>query len=797
LDRLLQRLAETRRLLVIGAHPDDEDTRLLTVLAQGLGVDAAYLSLTRGEGGQNLIGEELGVGLGLLRSRELEAARMVDGARQFVTRAYDFGYTRSVAETRALWPPDSILRDVVRVVRRFRPHVIVSTWSGTPRDRHGQHQMAGAVAHEAFDAAADPARFIDLRMEGLAPWRTLTLYRSTRFDAGATTLTLETGTLDPRTGLSHHQLAMASRSRHRSQDMGQLQTPGPNRTRLGLVRDRTNATDGQLFSGVPRDTSWLSRLADSLRSAVGPTRLADAVAPLSAALGRWRREGGDGARERLLERAVATAAGLVMDVRSSAETAAPGSALDVTVYLYNGGPHDVRIERLGVVSSGAFAEAGLDTVLHLAPAGEYTHTFRVDVPDGTPPTQPYFLERPRNGALYDWSEASPHDRAELFAAPPLEGRARLRVADGPPVRLAREATYRFNDQAVGEQRRPIRVVPPIDVALEPERVFWSTTGPDQREFTVSLTYHGVERVSGDVGLEVDGRPLVAGRRFAFERAGERLVFAFPVTREQIGGVGATVRAVARTADGGVFDRSSVVVDYPHVRPTAWVRPAEAAVRIAQITLPAVDVIGYVRGASDRVPEALLGIGLPVELLRAEALARGDLSRYDVIVVGSRAYETDSALVQHNSRLLEYVRAGGRLIVQYQQYQFSRGDYAPYPLAITFPSDRVTDERAPVRVLVPEHPTFSSPNRIGLQDWDGWPQERGLYFAGTWDTRYTPLLEMRDPGMDPVQGALLVTSYGAGTYVYTGISFFRSLPAGVPGAYRLFLNLLALELGDDR
>jgi hypothetical protein len=241
----------------------------------------------------------------------------------------------------------------------------------------------------------------------------------------------------------------------------------------------------------------------------------------------------------------------------------------------------------------------------------------------------------------------------------------------------------------------------------------------------------------------------------------------------------------------VYGTGATPIAYPHIRPVTWMRPAVSVIRLADATLPRARRIGYVRGASDRVPEALRRAGLTLTILDAAALDQGDLGAFDVIVVGARAYEADSALARSNGRLLEWVRGGGHLVVQYQQYPFITGAYAPFPLAIARPHDRVTDESSPVTMLVPDHPAFREPNRLGPADWEGWPQERGLYFAGTWDSAYTPLLELQDPGRDPVRGGLLVARVGRGSYVYTGLSFFRALPAGVPGAFRLFFNLLDL------
>jgi hypothetical protein len=359
--------------------------------------------------------------------------------------------------------------------------------------------------------------------------------------------------------------------------------------------------------------------------------------------------------------------------------------------------------------------------------------------------------------------------------------------------MGREVSYRYNTQGFGEVRREVRVVPQVDVKMEADGLIWPAGGDVARRVNVRLTHNGMERYEGEVRLEADGWRDPAPQRFAFVRSGEAKVFTFVLERPLgIREASLVVRAVAVGDDGREFTTGVELVDYPHIRATPWVRPAASTVRVAPIALPAVARLGYVRGAADRVPEALAQIGLPVELLDPAQLAESDLGRYDVIVVGSRAYESDSALMRNNDRLLEYTHSGGLLVVQYQQYAYVRGHYAPYPLTIARPHDRVTDEAAPVRMLDPDHPVFRAPNRIRSQDWEGWPQERGLYFARSWDAAYRPLLETGDPGEEPLRGGLLVARYGAGTYVYTGLSFFRALPAGNIGALRLFLNLLDLK-----
>lgn len=777
-------------MLVIGAHPDDENTDLLALLAQKYGADVAYLSLSRGDGGQNLVGDELGEGLGLLRTRELQAARSIDGAHQFFTRAFDFGFTRSLPETKTFWPPDEVLKDVVRVIRRFRPQVLVSIFTGTPRDGHGQHQMAGVMAQQAWDAAGDPSRYPELETEeGLDPWTPLKFYRSVWGNAADATLTLSTGGIDPRTGKTYHQIAMLSRSQHRSQNMGQLQPMGPSVTHVQLIATRTGAgADSDIFDGVPGDTTWLAGFVDSLRHALPTGEPTGAVAALAAASKRAVADGFPDSTVVLLHRALAVAAGVELDAIASEDDVVPGDTVGVDLEVYDGGPMPVTVQSAdagGPKVSAVHAQS----VGAVAAGAEWRASIRVPVAPTTPLSQPYFLQKPRNGDMYDWSDAPPAVRGLPFGPPFLTAHVSVDIA-GVPVTLNREVSYRIDDQVQGELRRPLDVVPAVDVKLTPDHLVWSATGPTTHTFTVTLAYNGHDSVSGTVGLEAGDWRTPAPKPIHFAHHGADQTVTLTLTKPaSVKAAEVTVRAVARLADGERFDRGVTVIDYPHVRPTYWVQDATSDVRVAPIALPKVASVGYVRGAADRVPEALLQIGVPVHLLDADALAHGDLSRYDVIVIGSRAYETDSALMRYNDRLLRYVQNGGRMLVQYQQYQYVDGHYAPYPLTIARPHDRVTDETAPVDVLRPNDPAFTTPNDIGPSDWKGWPQERGLYFAHSWDEHYVPLLEMHDSGMPPLDGGLLVARYGKGTYIYTGISFFRALPADVPGAFRLFLNLL--------
>jgi LmbE family N-acetylglucosaminyl deacetylase len=778
----LRMLGHDKRVLVIGAHPDDEDTDLLTLLVRGMGAEAGYLSLNRGEGGQNLIGSELGEALGLLRTEELLSARTLDGAQQFFTRAYDFGFSKTLDDTWAHWPRDSVLKDVVRIIRRFRPQVIVSIFSGTPRDGHGQHQAAGWAAREAYRIAGDATRFPELASEeGLAPWTPLRLYRATWFDTAATTLTMNGGALDPAVGKSYHQIAMQGRSRHRSQDMGRLQQIGPSPVRVALWDDRAGGgKGGEFFSGIDttlaalgmsggdttRRAEWLA-LGHDLAGAGGRTpaelrALRARFVELAARAVPARRE----LDEQLahLDRAIAVAEGFLCDGVSSEERVVPGERLRVALTCV-GGPASA----VGLRFRGAPIAPGSDGM--------------VQVPDTAALSDPYFLREPRDGDLYSWRGVAPQLRGVAREPPTFE------IVYGG---VAREVAFRYNDQSVGEQRRPVTVVPRLDVRIDPDTVLWAAAATGPRRFRVVVTRNGPDPVAGRVRLELPaGWGAPPPPSFTLAHRGESAAFDLDIPAAGIAPGRYEVRAVAEDAAGHAHSSGVFTIDYPHIRPRAYAAASTAVVQVSPLALPRLAHVGYIRGAADRIPEALAGAGLHVELLDPTQLARGDLSRYDAIVVGPRAYETDTALIAHNDRLLAYARGGGLLLVQYQQYQFVQGGFAPFPLTIATPHDRVTDERAAVTLLAPNDAAFTRPNPIGSADWDGWIQERGLYFAHTWADAYRPLLEAHDPGEGPLRGGLLVAPLGRGTYVYTGLAFFRELPAGVPGAYRLFANLLAL------
>jgi LmbE family N-acetylglucosaminyl deacetylase len=872
LDRALAKLATHKRLLVIAAHPDDEDTALLTLVSRSMGGEAAYLSLSRGEGGQDLIGPELGVGLGLIRSRELLAARGIDGSRQYFTRAYDFGYTLSLEETLGQWPKEVMLEDAVRVIRRFKPQVVVSVFPGEPHRNHGQHQEAGVIAYAAFPVAGDPAALPELAAEGLAPWKPQALFCCTYFGGDRATVTTSISALDPWTGKSIYQLAAASRSMHRSQDMGRLQPLGPQEGRLvwvaGVAGAAAAAIDGgagravgsdgatagrsrdDVFAGIDThlraiaatiaDAAKRQRVAaelDEVEALAGRTRerlnparpqqalaplldivrhLRAAQAPLAAAAAGEHPAGEQAAGELIAEKldvaqtAAAAAAGIAVDVTTDREALTAGESFTVHAELWNGGGASplagVAVTLVPAADGPAWKAEPLRAEARPVAAGALSKwDLQPEVPADAPPTVPYFLRRPLQGSLYDWSAASPAERGEPFGPPPLAARFELTL-DGVPLALEREVVHRHRDEVLGEVRRPLRIVPAVEVSVAERMQVWPLGRRAVKDLSLVLTSHRRTPVHGR--LTVTSRPTPAGASWPaiaprpFElpaaspgdgAAGESAALALTLQAPPSLPAGRyPLELAAVLDDGSRFALAVPLIDYPHIRPTPYPHDAALEISAFDLQLPPLRRVGYVRGASDLVPEYLRQAGVPIELLSAGELAGGDLSRYDAIVIGSRAYESDPALPRANPRLLDYVRGGGLMIVQYQQYPFVEGGFAPHKLEIARPHDRVTDENAPVTVLDPAHPVFNTPNKIGEADWKGWVQERGLYFAHSWDPAYRPLLAMADPGGPEQRGALLVADVGKGKYVYTGLALFRQLPAGVPGGYRLFANLLALR-----
>jgi LmbE family N-acetylglucosaminyl deacetylase len=823
-------LGTTARVLMIGAHPDDEDTQLITWLAKARHVETAYLSLTRGDGGQNLIGNELGPALGMIRTEELLAARRLDGGHQYFTRAYDFGFSKTLEETLDHWPKDSILSDVVAVIRAFRPHVIISVWSGTPADGHGHHQFSGVVAREAFDAAGDTVRFPPSRLSGLDAWTPSKFYRLRRNGSGAS-LAFDVGEYAPLLGESYSEIATQSRSQHRSQGQGALPRIGPVYTAVKLEVSRVsdaNASETGLFDGV--DTTWARfksvRLSDSARTALDSLPAARAavvasenlvnpsamVAPLSTyerlvtraesgkACGFSGAEGADDhtctAAERDLwwslsmtnERATAAllgAAGVSIDITAPRDLIAQNDTVPVTVRVYNGGKSTLTLDRVSLINALGMASRQRREIL----------------PDSTA-TQQITYRAPMRLSLPWWLRSAP--QGDMFVQPRadmIEGEDRrlesgaevgLRV-DGVPV-LVREGpiVYRFADPARGEVRRPIATVPEISVLLQHEVEYARAGAPFDR--TMLVYVHSADGVPRQVdvtlrlpdGLHAD----TATRHASLEPFGDAHLY-FRV-RGVLAAGPHDIAASASLRENAAPRASSlgfVPVEYPHIRPLRFYRSSTVTLQAVNITYANLKV-GYIRGVGDNVMSMLEELGIPVGELDPLTLPQQNLGGYTAVVIGPRAYESNPALVANNGTLMAYARNGGTVVAQYGQASYGRPGIFPFPITAPRSTDRVTDENASVRVVDPGSPLLAKPNKIGQEDFANWVQERALYMPRTFDPAYRTVFSMNDKGDPPQDGAVLIAPLGKGVYVYTTFAFFRELPAGNPGAARLFVNLLS-------
>jgi len=831
-------LGVNTRVLLIGAHPDDEDTFLIAWLSRGRHVTTGYLSLTRGDGGQNIIGNELGEALGVIRTEELLAARRVDGALQFFTRAYDFGFSKNIEDTYKHWPKDSILGDVVRVVREFRPHVIIGVFSGTPRDGHGHHQVSGILAREAYDVVGDTARF-PTRAYGAA-WTPLKFYRAARFNLQSGTLSMDVGEYSPLLGESYGEIAGRSRSQHKSQAFGALQRKGPLPNYLRREATRVNEatpaeTEKSLFDGV--DTTWarlsmlvgdpgVRRLLDSLppafsavRTAFDPFAPEKLIAPLARALlyirsicpplpranacARVERDG-QGARRIVInadldasvenarirvQNAIQMASGVSLETHSL-ESWALNTPMPVLASVYNRGRDTVAIS--GGMASGMRPGADLT---RLIPPGGVVHDTLAGKVDSL--TQPWWLIGGRVGGMFALpGRGKAENLATIYPAAwygvDLGGRSM-----GEQMVVGEPVVYRFADEVKGQIERSVAAVPAISVTLDQQVQYAPANTEIDRQLQVHLRSADPDGRAARVSLELP-RGLAAdsgSRTVRFSRHDEQQTVSFRIRgRLAVGHHKVSARA---ESNGETFSAGYQLVDYDHIRRQRIYRPASITLSSVDVRTPANLRVAYVTGVSDNVAPMLPQLGIFVTVIAAGDIAGADLSRYTTVLVGPRAYEAHPELIAANAKLLDFARKGGTLVVQYGQNEMTQPGIMPYPITLARPADRVTIEEAPVTITDPRAPVLRWPNRISDADFAGWVQERALYMPRTFDDRYRAMLAMNDPGEPANRGAILVTPIGDGVYVYTTLSFFRQLPAGVPGPSRLFVNLLSAGITPPR
>ncbi len=777
LRRALERLEPGARVLYVAAHPDDENTRLIAWLVHVKKARVAYLSITRGDGGQNLIGQDLGPALGALRTQELLAARRIDGAEQLFTRARDFGYSKNPEEALRFWGHDRVLEDVVFAYRSFRPDVVVTRFDPKPSETHGHHTASAQLAVQAFTAAADP-KFAPEQLRLVKPWQPRRVvwnagwFQSKPPDDLHEFTKEETGTYDALLGLSMSELAADSRTMHKSQGFGANRDPGSRPEYFFLLAGEP--MQHGLLDGVPAPapSGALARALAAFRPEA-PQEAIPALLELYAGAPEERRAD--------IAEAIAACAGLSLQAAADKPAVAPGLQLPLSVSALLRAPAQLALASVELSSGQKLEGPGA-----LKPDAPWTQKAALDKLPPPLSSDPAWLRKAPEEGHYPVEALEDRNRPE--PAPPIWADFKLRAGD-ISITVRRPIVFRWVDPVLGQRSRAVEIAPPATIDAAAAVLLF----PDAAERTLRVIVRsaagpvqGSALVEAPAGFAAEPR----SRPFKLEAAGSEQELLFTLRAEPSSKEG-TLRLGVKV-DGKRFDRGVRRVEYAHVPPQVW--HPESSVRLVHLDLQrGPSRIGYVMGPGDEVSQVLSQAGYSVTPLDQAALRERDLSSFDAIVIGVRAYNVHPWLQQLKPRLMQYVEQGGVLLVQYMTnnwFNKAPDQIGPYPFTVT--RDRVTDETAEVSFATPASAVLNAPNQITAADFAGWVQERGLYYAGQASDRYEQPLSMHDPGEAPLRGSLLIGRYGKGRFIYTGLAFFRQLPAGVPGALRLFANLLARD-----
>ncbi|UYZ61021.1 PIG-L family deacetylase [Hymenobacter latericus] len=838
----LKKLNVLGSVLYIAAHPDDENTRMIAYLANGRLLETGYFSCTRGDGGQNLIGPELREALGVIRTQELLAARRIDGGRQFFSRANDFGFSKTAEETFTIWDKEQVLADMVWVIRQRRPDVLITRFPPDARAGHGHHTASAMLALEAFDAAGDPKRFPE-QLQYVQPWQPKRLFWNTGSffvkpgEDMSGYLKVDAGGYNALLGQSYGEIAARSRSQHQSQGMGASATRGEAIEYLQQMKGEKVSKDP--LEGV--DMTWnrvkggaaVQKLIDEVIEKYDPSKPEASVAGLlkvrealqqllSAEAGFWQQE-----KWAETQQLLQACQGLYAELTAAEATVVAGQPLRLTLEVTNRSDQPIKVAAL-LPMYALDADTTLSEAIEVKAGKSLRLPLRGKIHPFVANTQPYWLREAASLGMYRVPKQYPLGRQGYTVYPPLSvlpfpelytEKRKKRVATGkelvpgitltglaenPPVAelavlLQNDALaplhvpiqFKRTDPVYGELYRPLTVVPPVAVNLSGHAYVFAENQPKTVPVTLKA---GRADAKGTVALQVPAGWKVEPASIPFElkNKDEERTVEFQVQPSADKGANqesaGQLRAVA-TVDGQQYARGIQNINYTHI-PAQTLFP-EAVAPLVKLDLKRkANHIGYLMGAGDEVPDALRQIGYSVTLLKPEDISAQSLRRFDAVVLGVRAYNTVERLRYLQPVLLDYVEKGGNLVVQ---YTVNRGtvlsEIGPYPMKLS--NDRVTVESAPVKFLKPEHPLLNAPNKITERDFQGWVQEQGLYYPSSWDAKYQTIISSHDPGESAKESAILVAEYGKGHYIYTGLSFFRELPAGVPGAYRLFTNMIEL------
>ncbi len=791
----MQKLNTVGSVLYVAAHPDDENTRLLAYLANERKFRTGYLSLTRGDGGQNLIGKEQGELLGLIRTQELLAARRVDGAEQFFTRANDFGFSKNPEETFSIWNKDSILADVVFTIRKFKPDVIICRFPTTGEGGHGHHTASAILALEAYDAAADPKRFPE-QLKYVEVWQAKRIFWNT-FNFGTTNTTapnqlkIDVGVYNNLLGNGYGEIAAESRSMHKSQGFGSAKQRGSIVEYFKLLKGDSVKSD--LFDGISSQwnrfngTDKLQKQINSTIAAFNPSLPSKSVTPLIAiynSLKLIEQKGSFNYWKQLkmkeIEQLLLACSGLWLETFANDYMAIPGQAMNMTTQILCRSNATVKINGLSFLNQS-------DTVTAFTTKENELYTFKhkEKLNSNLNYSNPYWLNLPHSIGLY-----AVHNPLLIGLPENISNTTilyDLNIQD-LNLRVQRPVVYKYTDPVKGEIYRPIEVLPPATIAIS-DKVFIFT---NEASKTIQLTVKANQaNVIGRLNIVTEYGWIVQVVKPDFKLVNKGDEITIDISISKLPSARNSELNAQLLIEGIVYNKSISRIEYDHI-------PYQFILSDAKANLVSIDLkkseqtIAYIPGAGDDVPACLKQIGYNVMMLTDELLASEDLSKYKTIVTGIRAYNTNDRLQVYYTKLMDYVKQGGNLIVQYNTN--SRvgpvvAKIGPYPFTVS--RERVTNENAEVRFKSDSLYVLNYPNKITSRDFEGWVQERGIYFATELDPQYQTVFSMNDPNEKPNEGSLIIAQYGKGNFVYTGLAFFRELPAGVPGAYRLFVNLLSL------
>lgn len=785
--------------LYIAAHPDDENTRLISFLANEKMARTGYLSLTRGDGGQNLIGLELRELLGVIRTQELIEARKIDGGEQFFSRANDFGFSKVPNETLNIWDKDQVLHDMVWIIRKFQPDIIINRFDHrSPGTTHGHHTSSAMLTQEAYDLANNPT-YEPEQLKYTQTWQPKRVFFNVSwwFFGGKENfekadkskyINLQTGVYYPLLGKSNQEIAALSRSRHRSQGFGTTGVRGDDMEYLELIKGDDLKDKQNLFEGI--DTSWNrvkngKKIGEAINLIIKDFDFKNAAASLPALLNVYKQieslEDGHWKKIKLEEvkDIIAACSGLYLEAAAESQSATPGSKLQVKWEAINRSSISMNLQSIAILPENVSIKQNIV----LQNNADQENAIDITIPKNISYTSPYWLKEPGSKGMYKV------DDLQLIGYPDIVREMALTFVveiNGVPISFKRTIVYKFNDPVMGEVYEPLDIVPAVTTKiLNKVQLF-----KDNKKQTVWIKIKaGNDNCKGNLRLELPGDWKISPLSIPFnlDKKGTEKLVSFEVTPPSHP-CEVNAKSIA-TIDGDEFDREQLIIDYPHIDAQQVLLPSIAKFTKVDIEIKGKNV-AYVMGAGDNIPESLRQMGYEVTLLTPEMITPEKLQGFDAVVMGIRAYNVLDNISFKQQILFDFVKNGGNMIVQYNTTgHLTTQEVAPYPLRIS--RDRVTEEDAKVTFLDATHEVLNHPNKITEKDFEGWVQEQGLYYPDEWSKEFTAILSSHDKDETPKNGGLLVAKHGKGYYIYTGLSFFRELPEGVSGAYRLMANLIGI------